>query len=36
MLGVAPILPSRDLEATTAFHGRLGSFIGQPASGQPG
>jgi catechol 2,3-dioxygenase-like lactoylglutathione lyase family enzyme len=24
MLGVAPILPSRDLEATTAFYGRLG------------
>jgi catechol 2,3-dioxygenase-like lactoylglutathione lyase family enzyme len=24
MLGVAPILPSRDLEATIAFYGRLG------------
>jgi catechol 2,3-dioxygenase-like lactoylglutathione lyase family enzyme len=24
MLGVAPILPSRDLEATTAFYSRLG------------
>ena len=30
MLGVAPILPSRDLAATSGFYSRLGRLHGAP------